>query len=383
MAEGALKPGWRSFARGGWLHSPTLAPWQAKAIARMKARLRRVSPPGTFWILSSGTQTADQVKAIALPAEAFLASAEAVNRHLESTASDVWMVALPLFHVGGLGILARAHLSGAGLAHQPRWNARAFASELGSRGVTLTSLVPTQVHDLVISGLKAPASLRAVVVGGGALDPELYHQGRRLGWPLLPSYGLTECASQVATASLASLDQPEFPTLRLLDHVEARVRRERLQFRTPAGCRWIARGSADGAFSLEDPWRAGWLPTEDMGELNGRGLRPMGRGDDVVKVLGELVSLTQVEHQAKRFFAGKGLHGDLTVLALAGGREGHRLMLVTDSARSLASWDEALSELNASLSGPERLAALCWIEKIPRGDLGKVKKAALRSALGL
>ena len=42
------------------------------------------------------------------------------------------------------------------------------------------------------------------MTGGGALDPSLYKQARDLGWPLLPSYGLTECGSQVATASLSS-----------------------------------------------------------------------------------------------------------------------------------------------------------------------------------
>ena len=36
--------------------------------------------------------------------------------------------------------------------------------------------------------------------GGGAVSDELYRDARALGWRVLPSYGMTECCSQVATA---------------------------------------------------------------------------------------------------------------------------------------------------------------------------------------
>lgn len=381
MAEGALT--WTRYARGfQWLHSTKLAPWQVKAIRGLRRRLR-ARPRDEFWILSSGTQAVDEVKAIALKHEAVLASAEAVNRHLSASAADRWMVALPLFHVGGLGILARAHLSGSALIFHPHWNARSFVNELRTKTCTLTSLVPTQVHDLVVSGLEAPACLRAVVVGGGALDPELYARGRRLGWPLLPSYGLTECASQVATASLATLTGADFPALSILPHVEVDLRGSRVWLRSPACAHLVARGKESGAFSLEDPLRRGWLATEDLAERDGDGLRPLGRGDEVVKVLGELVPVAALEQRAQSFFHGRGLRGDMTVLAVAGGREGHRFWLVTDTHDSLLQWEAALAEWNASQPGPSRMKYICWVQKIPRGDLGKVKKGELRANLSL
>src|SRR5207253_1068669 len=91
------------------------------------------------------------------------------------------------------------------------WNPARTVKKWKDRKVTLTSLVPTQVFDLVSANLTAPKNLRAAVIGGGALDPSLYLKARELGWALLPSYGLTECASQVATASLDSLGKKEFP----------------------------------------------------------------------------------------------------------------------------------------------------------------------------
>ena len=73
---------------------------------------------------------------------------------------------------------------------------------LADRGVTHTSLVPTQVHDLVKADLRAPETLKAIVVGGGHLDAATGRLARTLGWPVLASYGMTEAASQIATQTL-------------------------------------------------------------------------------------------------------------------------------------------------------------------------------------
>ena len=150
-----------------------------------------------------------------------LASAAAVNRRLEAVEGDVWFRVLPAFHVGGLGIHARAFLSGARV-EVGSWDPGRFAA---SDAMTLASLVPAQVSDLVERRLPPPRHLRAVVVGGGALSDELYRAARDLGWPVLPSYGMTECCSQIATASRAG------PELVLLDHLEARSDGGHLAFR--------------------------------------------------------------------------------------------------------------------------------------------------------
>lgn len=62
------------------------------------------------WLLSSGTSATDthSFKLMALSHQALLASASAVNEHLEVTSNDRWLNVLPMFHVGGLSILYRA-----------------------------------------------------------------------------------------------------------------------------------------------------------------------------------------------------------------------------------------------------------------------------------
>jgi O-succinylbenzoic acid--CoA ligase len=85
----------------------------------------------------------------------------------------------------------------------------------GWEGVTLASLVPAQVSDIVRDHIRRRCHY-APLWSAGAVRGAL-QWARALGWPLLPSYGMTECCSQVATAKLESRD------LVLLDHIEARI----------------------------------------------------------------------------------------------------------------------------------------------------------------
>ena len=170
------------------------------------------------WLGTSGTSGC--LKIVALSRMAFEASARAVNLHLAVGAADVWIDPLPVFHVGGLGIVVRAALAGVPGHHLGDWNAAEFVFRAEDCGATLSALVPAQVHDLVAAGLPAPKRLRAVVVGGGALDNGLRERAQALGWPLLASYGLTEAASQVATARIEAHDAEWLP---LLGHLDARL----------------------------------------------------------------------------------------------------------------------------------------------------------------
>ncbi len=247
--------------------------------------------PGRVWLATSGT--GGVTKMVALSRAALEASARAVNDRLDAGPRDVWLNPLPLFHAGGLGIMVRAALSGARREEAGAWSAETFLRRLGEAGATLTSLVPAQVHDLAQSGARPPSGLRAAVVGGGALDEPLRAMMADRGWPLLPSYGLTEAASQVATALPG---QTDFAGLPLLPHFEARIAPDGiLELRGPALLDGWMVFPADRAPEWEDPKRDDWLRTGDRAELRGRELRVAGRGDDLVKIRGELVDLAALE----------------------------------------------------------------------------------------
>lgn len=302
-----------------------------------------VELPGHIWVATSGTTGA--LKLTALSKRALLASAAAVNRHLRSDAQDVWLCVLPAFHVGGLGIYARAFLSGARVVRS------------GWEDVTLASLVPAQVSDLVRDRIVAPASLRAVVVGGGALSEELFGAARGLGWPLLPSYGMTECCSQVATATLQSRE------LILLDHMEARIEEDgRLALRSEA----LLSGYATEEGFI-DPKVGGWFVTEDLASLDGRLLRIEGRRGDFVKIGGESVDLSRLD----RILASLG--ADAAVFAVPDERLGHVIALAVASGDA----DEIARAFDARVFPFERARRVIRVAEIPRTPLGKIMRSRL------
>jgi O-succinylbenzoic acid--CoA ligase len=301
------------------------------------------------WLATSGT--GGRMKLVALSHDALEASALAVNKHLSADKHDVWINPLPLFHVGGLGMMVRAQLSGARHAtfEQP-WKPRDFTRAAETAGATLSALVPAQVHDLVLARCRAPRSLRAAVVGGGALTPKLHDQAAALGWPLLPSYGLTEAASQVATAHPG---EPCTGWLPLLDHLEARVDDDSvLELRGASLLTGWMLFEADGSCRWEDPKRAGWYRTGDRAAFRGRELRVLGRVDDLVKIRGELVDVAALECALQARVTG----GRVAIYRVSSARNGAVLRVVAENADALRQARALRDEIFPPYARPEEFA---------------------------
>jgi o-succinylbenzoate---CoA ligase len=333
-----------------------------------------------FWLSTSGSTGKDPLKKkmVALSKEAILSSAKAVNEFLDSGSKDIWLNPLPEFHVGGLGILARSFLSGAKVSSQPssKWNVHEFYTALSHSKATLTALVPTQVYDLLMQKLKAPNSLRALIVGGGALQEHLYKEARELGWNLLPSYGLTECASQVATAELSSLASREYPTLKIMPHVELKIDAEGyICIKSPALLTTYAFLDTQ-TIEVVDPKQQGWLTTQDLGALTGHDLQLLGRKDDFVKIGGESVALFQLEKVLDQCKLKLQSSMDAVLIPMNDQRLGFviHLVVATDHPFNV---DHLVEEYQRQVLPFERIRHVHLVRSIPRSPLGKLLRAEL------
>lgn len=312
--------------------------------------------PGHIWIATSGTTGAQ--KWAALSREALLASAHAVNLHFQTTNKDVWINPLPLFHVGGLGIKARAHLSKSSVLPLPAWDPAAFF-QLAQRA-TLSALVPTQLYDLIRAGYRCPLSLRALIIGGGALDPDLFDQAVALGWPVAPSYGMTECCSQVATAL------PRENRMRILTHVE--LAGDPLKIRSKSlltvywqeGRQW-------------DPKIDGWFHTEDHVNMTPPFLSFIGRAGDLIKILGENVNIAALQKLFDRIAMQYNTEG--CIFAEKDNRRGNALILYTTAPPHLQ--EKILKKFHAEVLPYERLQTVKRVASIPRTALGKIERSQL------
>lgn len=329
-------------------------------------------------VLFASSGSTGTPKWIALSKRALLASAAAVNAHLDVARASCWGLALPSRHVGGFGVAARARQAGCRLAcFGRRWDAAAFASWLAENRVTHTSLVPTQAHDLARMRVQAPPGLQAVVVGGGCLDTDTGQAVRALGWPVLASYGMTEAASQVATQEWSALDRPYQPApLRLLSGWRADVTPDgRLRIDGEALFSGILRN--DGRSWCFEPRPPGWHQTQDMVALDDGFLTPIGRADLLVKILGELVDPAAVERELARLSGGALAPGSFAVVAVPDARAGHALVPVFDAAHDGPAADAALAAYQAEAPGFRRLRGAIRMRPLPRGPLGKPLRAEI------
>lgn len=329
-----------------------------------------------IWIGTSGST--GTLKWVALSKEAILASAKAVNEHLQSTDRDRWIHPLPDFHVGGIGIWARAYMSGASVfqnCKSGKWDALQFYRLAEDVQATLTALVPAQVHDLVTHQLTAPKSLRAVIVGGGSLQEELYKKAVGLGWKLLPSYGMTECASQVATACLDSCQESGMPELVPLSHLQISINSQ--------GLICIKGASLLTGYAIEteqgpqfiDPKNDGWLQTEDIGQLREGRLIVLGRSGDFVKIGGESVDLQRLDRIIYNIKAELRINADMALIAMPDERLGHVIHLATTVP--LGELSDLVDRYSEQVFPFERIREVHMVSDIPRTDLYKLKRNAL------
>lgn len=352
--------------------------WQRELKRRKEKRLTT----DLIGLATSGTSGA--LKLVLLTRSAFLASAQAVNEHLESSVEDTWLKALPDFHVGGLSIFARAFITGATVVeskpHEGVWSASAFTEEVKHTKATLVSLVPAQVFSIVQSKVRAPDSLQAAVIGGGALANDLYMLARELRWPVLPSYGLTECCSQVATALLGTTRRAggEMPRPHLLSHIKARVSETgKLELKSPALLEGYIKIKG-GESLFEDPKRDGWFETEDRVELIDDELVVLGRDSDFLKIGGESVDFARLQSKFEdlRIFAARlNELPDFALIAVPDPRLGQVIhLLCASSGVAPRAVENLVESFNQEVLPFERIRQVHMLANIPRSSLGKLLK---------
>jgi len=146
--------------------------------------------------------TTGQPKAVALTFGNLVASAAASAFRLGVLPGDRWHLCLPMYHMGGLAPVVRSTLYGTAVVLQPTgdgFDPEATLEAMHDHAPTGVSLVPTMLRRLLDAG-SLPDSLRFVLLGGAPARDDLLRACERREVPVCPTYGMTETASQIATA---------------------------------------------------------------------------------------------------------------------------------------------------------------------------------------
>ena len=341
-------------------------------------------------IATSGSEGSP--KAVMLTQANLDCAATAANERLPLVAGDVWLACLPLHHIGGMSTLYRCVRAGATLLLHDGFDALRVWHDLQAYPVTHLSLVPAMLARLldVADGATPPATLRHALIGGAALSRALFERAWASGWPLNPTWGMSECAAQVATLLQPDANWQAGEVGTLLPGFEARIDAEgRIHLRGPQvmagylnpGCQpgvglkpGLKSGLNSGPKSgLSTDLSDDWLMTADLGRIDSAGrLTLLGRADDVFNSGGVKVHPLEIE---SCLAACPGV-SDVAVTALPDPVWGDVLVVLLVGTADVE-WVEHWSRQH--LASAQRPRHLLKVERLPRNALGKIERCALHA----
>lgn len=379
------------------------------AVTRFEGAERWTSDPGADERAGSRARPSETLirtsgsggtpRAVRLDPDNHRASARATTRRMKLVAEDRLAASLSFAHVGGVALIWRAAASGARLVTAgDRFEPTEWNRLIDTGRVTVASVVPVALRRLLDDrGERSPPpGFRGVLVGGAACPASLIERAFDAGFPVWSTYGLTEAASQVATAPPERVRRKPGGVGRPLSGTEVCPGPDgELLVRGPTVMRGYLEQAGRGrpAVTAESiagrerlPATAestagrltedGWLHTGDAGYLDEDGdLWISGRLDNRILTGGETVGPQEIEaclvsHPAVR---------EAAVVGLPDEEWGERVVAVV---RLEPGCRVETAELDAfareNLSGGRRPRGWLVVRELPRTANGKLDRAATR-----
>ena len=324
-------------------------------------------------IFTSGTTGVPRAAVLTRGGLEASAAASAANLGWED--DDRWLLCMPIAHVGGLSIVTRCLAARRCVVLMPRFDAQRLPAVVEGQHVTLASLVPTMLARVLDAhpDRRAPAHLRAILVGGAAAPPALLRRAVDRGFPVLPSYGLTEsCAQIVATPYAARYEPAGYGAGLPLRGVELRVAEGHIEIRGPM----LMAGYWNEPPLVPDAW----FDTGDLGEIDARGcLHVHARRTDLIVTGGENVYPAEVE-RALEALPGLVSAG---VFGIASDEWGQEVAAALVASSVPPRDDELAGHIAARLATHKRPRHVCYVRDLPHTAGGKLDRAALAGCAAL
>ena len=219
-------------------------------------------------------------------------SALGSNKNITVSPQSRWLLALALYHVGGLGIVFRTLMDGGAIVIPT--NSKHIEKSIKDHGITHLSLVATQLDRLLNEGL-SPQTIRqleAVLVGGGPTASSLIAKACDAGLPVHTTYGLTEMTSQVTTTGPEDRRDRIFTSGKVLDHRDFKVENGQILVKGKT----LFKGYIEAGRTLLPVDEKGWFHTGDIGHIDSAGyLTLLGRRDNMFISGGENICPEEIE----------------------------------------------------------------------------------------
>jgi O-succinylbenzoic acid--CoA ligase len=286
-------------------------------------------------------------------------SCEAFLATFDLTSNDRWGLCLSTAHVAGFSVLARTYFGKLKEPYFFEWSKENLVDEVEKNQVSILSLVPTQIFDLVEMCQSPPGCLRMVFVGGAKLSKELRDGASKLGWPLIECYGSTETFAQMSY----SIDGKGFKTF---DGWTAKIEDRELVVSGPGLFMGKVKAGVFRSRTSE------WFKTGDLVFLNEGGFEILGKKTGLIKIKGSYFDFNKLKSDFQKVLISKGVDpATCFLICLKEERDGAGVYMISTNGKI----DITL------LTSFKDIRGVFYLKSVDRSALGKVKASSLSSVL--
>lgn len=304
-------------------------------------------------IIAKTSGSTGEPKTIRLPKDFVRRSAERTNKYFGIGAGSRLHSCVAADYIGGKMMAVRAEVANCKLTWERPSN-HPLANVDKEENIDLLAVVPSQMI-YILDNLGEMPDIKAVIIGGSAINPALYDRICASGINAYETYGMTETSSHVALRKVAK-GMEWFETLEGITVVT-----------DERGCLIIKFDSGES------------FQTNDLAELNGdHRFRINGRYDHIIITGGKKVNPFEVEKKLSAYIDAPFVitsrpdykWGRAVVLMIETGGKGGQ----DDCRLDCGDSSELRNKLKTILEAHEVPKFIEYVEWLPRTENGKLKR---------
>lgn len=297
--------------------------------------------------------------------------------------NDVWLCAVPLFHISGYSILMRSLVYGIKVILHDSFDVCKVLQDMKKEQVTIMSVVTTmldQIEKQTVSPF--PSSFRCMLLGGGPAPKELINRCLEKGIPVYYSYGMTETSSQIVSLSpedctrkIGSAGKPLFPSqLKIINEMNQEVENNIAGEIVVTGPNVSSGYLNKGPHSLDS-----WFHTGDIGYKDSEGyLYVLDRRTDLIISGGENIYPAEIESILTTLPGIK----EAGVIGISHNKWGQvPVAFVVKEKNACLSEEWILEQCQGKLAKYKIPTMVYFIEELPRNASGKILRRDLRKTI--
>lgn len=313
-------------------------------------------------------------------------AAQASAENFKPRANHFWLLCLPLNHIGAVSIILRSLLYGSAIFRMKSFHPKMITTFLKENELfQAASLVPTMLKRLLEKpNFHVHNDFKAILLGGGPIDPDLIKKCRNQGIPLVSSYGMTETCAQIAANPLLKPSGTYIPSKSVgfvfePNQIQIRDEDNEVQSVNNPGEIWLKGPQVfdgylnrDNANFFDDE---DWFRTGDFGYLNANNqLFIESRRSDLIVTGGENVSPFEVESELEKIDP----ISEAAVIGLPDKEWGEKVVavVVAKTKQSIDS-DKIQKELRKRITAFKIPKQIIQTDSLPRTRTGKIVRDEL------